>query len=336
MAATGTSNRLFDAVALGCALAIIAACGTPQTADAPAATSAPHSAAAAPSVRSVIDPRYMSLGAPDWDWKVLSHHITHDRQVFDLQPPEETFTFPNKCRGCNHPAATARLTVYAQGGYDPAAVVTGQEVTVDAGEGYYLPPRWPAGAVLAWEYDKNAWATAQGRSQTAAELGLLQELATQLRPAERIPIRFPASLSTLPADMPLSWAGNQLRIDDTQLSFDGCGQGPFDVPVAACSEPSDKLSMRLNRANEFSSHKVTERGRQEVYTVPVQIGGKEGFINEGRSTEAAIKAAPGVIVVFDYTGPADRFAEVLKNVVWAPDLIDEATWPAVADWVKQQ
>jgi hypothetical protein len=337
MAFMGTAKRLFSALVLGSALTL-AACGTQQTGDAPPAASAPSSAPAAPApaIRSVIDPRWMSVGAPGWNWKVLSHHITHDRQVFDLQPPDETFTFPNECRGCNHPEATAVLTVYAQGVYDPAAVATGQEVAVNDDRGYYLPPRWPAGAVLAWQYDDNAWATAQGRSQTAAELGTLQELATQLRPTERTPVRFPVSLSALPADMPLSWAGMGRFMNDPTLSFDGCGDSRFQVPVAACSEPSDTLSMRLNRANEFSTHKMTGGRRQEVYTIPVRIGGKEGFINEGESTEAAIKAAPGVIVVFDYTGSADRFKDVLENVVWAPDPGDEQTWPAVVDWVKQQ
>jgi hypothetical protein len=322
---------------VGAVVTLAAGCAAPPSSTA----NAPNNAAAAPTagVGSRIDPGWLGFSSPDGNWKVLARNIAHDRQTLDLQPSDETFEFPNECSGCNHPPATAILTVYARGAYDPVAVRTGQPVTVNGGDGFFLSPRWPAGAVLAWQYGKNAWATAQGRSKTAGDLDRLLELAAQVHPTERTPVRFPLSLATLPADMPSSSVDSWGANFQTTLSFDGCGDGKFAVPVAACARPSDRLSIRLSRSDEFSSYRVVNGGqRREVYTVPVKIGGREGYLHEDHVNEAAIKVVPGLVVVFGLSGPsgppADRLEDVLANVEWAPDPDDEATWPAVTDWAK--
>lgn len=303
------------------AACVLFGCGTQQAVTVPTS---------APPVRSVIDPQWMGFGSPDWNWTLKHQDIRPDRWEFDLQPLDETFTYPNDdCTGCNHSSTTAVLTVYAPRAYDPAALYTGQEVAVNGIAGYYIAPRWPAGAMLAWQYADGAWATVHGRSETAAALPRMLDIADHLRPEERTPVTFPLSLSTLPVDMPLSQAGTGFN---TYLTFDGCGDERYEVPVAVCDEPADRLRMQLDRFDDFSSHEWSGGQRREVYTIPVRIGGREGFIHESDPTEAAIKAAPGVIVVFRYDGSAERFTKMLGDVVWATDVADESTWPAVADW----
>ena len=302
-------------------------------------------AASIPAVGSRIDPGWPRFGSPDGNWKVVSRKIGHDRQTLGIRPSDETYEYPNDCLGCNHPSATALLTIYATGAYDPVAVNAGQPVTVNDGEGFFLPPRWPAGAVLAWQYGRNAWVTAHGRSTTTGELDRLLELAAEVRPTERTPVRFPLSLVTLPADMPLSSVDSWGEVNRTTLLFDGRGAGTFEVPVAACATASDRLSVRLLRSDHFTSYRSEAGRRHEVYTIPVQIGGRDGYLHEDRDTEAAIKVGPGLVVVFELSGPfaedgskarppTTRFDDVLGTVVWAPEPADEATWADVADWAR--
>ena len=93
---------------------------------APAPGSATSTSAAAPAARSGIDPRWTGFDDSDGNWRVLVREIGEDRQRLDLQPADESFVFPNECPGCNHSEATVALTVYERGGYDPAAVRTGE------------------------------------------------------------------------------------------------------------------------------------------------------------------------------------------------------------------
>ena len=281
---------------------------------APAPGSATSTSAAAPAARSGIDPRWTGFDDADGSWRVLGRDIGAGRQRLDLQPADETFVFPNECPGCNHSEATVALTVYERGGYDPAAVRTGEPVTVEGAQGHFVAPRWPAGPVLAWEYAPNSWATAQGRSQMTGDLARLQDVASRWRPAEHLPIGFPLQLSTLPADTPLSGVSGGSPGPRLTLSFDG-------------------LSVRLWASDDFPAHRVEGGRRVEVYTVPVQIGGWDGFLLEDNpAKEAAVTVAPGVTVTFDMTSATLKLQDVLDDVVWAPDPAVEATWPAVADW----
>ncbi|HEX2284725.1 MAG TPA: hypothetical protein VHI10_07870 [Mycobacterium sp.] len=77
-----------------------------------------------------------------------------------------------------------------------------------------------------------------------------------------------------------------------------------------------------------------------MYTVPVSIGGRQGYLHEDHNTRAAIEVAPGKFVVFAFVGPsgtapsAIRFEDILANVIWASDPADEATWLAITDWAN--
>jgi hypothetical protein len=275
----------------------------------------------------------MQFESPGGAWKVVGRDIAHDRQTVRVQPSDETFEFPNECLGCNHSSATASVTVYARGAYDPAAAMTGRPVSVNGAEGYFLPPRWPAGAVLAWQYGKYAWATAHGMSETTGSMDRLLGLAALVQPARRIPVRLPLSLSTLPADMPLSSADSWGSSVRARLSFDRCGARMFDTPVAACAKPSDTLSVRLVDSGEFSAAGLES----------VKIGDRDGYLRKAQSTEAAIEVAQGVVVEFSLLGPPvpdgrgsgapeHSLEDLLAHVRWASNPADETTWPAVADW----
>ena len=106
----------------------------------------------------------------------------------------------------------------------------------------------------------------------------------------------------------------------------------------------DILGITFWASDEFPSYRVDGGGKHELYTLPVKIGGRDGYLHEDNpTTAAAIKVAPGVTVTFSFSGPrsgngsvasppSSRIEDVLRNVVWAPDVSDESTWPAVADW----
>jgi hypothetical protein len=95
----------------------------------------------------------------------------------------------------------------------------------------------------------------------------------------------------------------------------------------------DGLSVRLWASDEFPAHRVEGGRRLEVFTVPVKIGGRDGFLLADNPTkEAAVTVAPGVTVTFDVTSATLKVQDVLDDVVWAPDPAVETTWPAVADW----
>lgn len=300
--------------ALALATVIVAGCSeTPPPAATPI-SAAPTGTNPDPAVRSVIDAHWTGFEDRDGSWRVLVRTIGEDRQRLDLQPSDESFVFPNACPGCNHSEATVALTVYERGAYDPAAVRTGEPVTVNGAQGHFVAPRWPAGPVLGWEYAPDSWATAQGRSQTTGDLARLQDVASRLRPAERLPIGFPLSLSTLPQDMPLSGVSGGSPGPRLTLSFDG-------------------LSVRLWATDEFPAHRVEGSRRFEVFSVPVQIGGRDGFLLEDNPTkEAGINVAPGVTVTFELSSATLKLQDVLDDVEWAPDPTAETSWRAVADW----
>ncbi|MGU3500363.1 hypothetical protein [Mycobacterium sp. C31M] len=307
--------------------------GCAQPASPPATTATATAAAPAPAVRTVIDPRWITVDTADGAWWVLNHEISRNRQRFDLQPDDETFVYPNECAGCNHPAWTAALTVYARGVFDPAVAMAGEPVTVGGAEGYLTPPRWPAGPVLTWRYDTNSWATVQGTTESTGDLARLLDIAVRVRVADRTAIRYPLSLATLPADVPLSGVVGG-RDGPLTLSFDACGSGVFELPVIACSDVSDRLDIRWWASDEFPEHRIDGGQRKEAFTQPVQIGGRDGFLHEFRPTaEAAITVAPGVTVTFELSGPGSlQLGDVLAAVRWAPDPADKNSWPAVADW----
>jgi hypothetical protein len=310
------------------ALVVVAACGTQQH-DTP---SAPPSSTTTSPYRSVVDPFWLELADTESNWKLIGRDVRRDRQTLSLQPRDETFDLPD-CPGCNQSPATAVLTVYAWGAYDSAAVTTGERVTVNGVDGYYLPARWPKGAVLAWRYDQNNWATVQGRTTMTADLDRLRDLAARFRPAERSPVRFPLRLEKSPDRMPLAWIDDYVEAGRSRLAFDTCGRASFGDSDAGCAEGVEHLTITLARADDFEAYRVEDGGkRRELYTVPVKIGGRDGFLNEEHTTEAAIKVAPGVLIEFAYGGSAERFPDVLSDVVWAPDVSDQSSWIDVADW----
>lgn len=295
------------------ATVVVTGCAGPQP-PIPPSSVAPSSTVAAPAVRSAVDPTWVGFDDADGSWRVLGREIERSRQRLDLQPADESWVFPADCPGCNHSAATAAVTLYAPGAYDPAAAETGEPVTVNGAEGFFAGPRWPAGPVLAWPYDRNAWATVQGRSQTTGDLAPLQDIAARLRPAEHLAIGFPLRLSTLPPDMPLTGVLGGSPGPRLALSFDG-------------------LTIRLWASDEFPAHRIEDSRRVEVYTVPVDIGGREGFLHADNPTrEAAVRVAPGVTVTFELTGTALKLRDALDSVVWANAPADETSWPSVADW----
>jgi hypothetical protein len=75
--------------------------------------------------------------------------------------------------------------------------------------------------------------------------------------------------------------------------------------------------------------------------MPMQIGGRDGLYNEV-DHEAAVQVQPGVLVVFDLSGPFGQpptpptanLKGILANVAWPPDPGNDATWPPVADWAR--
>ena len=310
-------------ITLAAATAVFAGCAGPQQPPDPASstTSAPSTASAGPAVRSVIDPRWIAVDDGDGAWRVVYRGVDRDRVHYGLRPADETYVYPNECTACNHPAHTAALAVYARGAFDSAAVRTGEPATVAGHEGHVLPPRWPAGPVLAWQYDTSSWATVHAMTESTGDPARLQEVATRLDTAQREPIRYPLSLQTLPLDMPLT------EIIEGENS-------PHTLSFGYGGTASQTLDIRLWASDEFPEHRSAGGDRIEVFTVPVDIGGRDGFRHVSRpADEAAITVAPGVTVSFELSGGGELdLTEVLDHVVWAPDPADRNSWPAVTDW----
>lgn len=95
---------------------------------------------------------------------------------------------------------------------------------------------------------------------------------------------------------------------------------------------ADHIGVQIWPADGYDGH------IQEDRAVPITIGGKGGLFDE-RANQAAVQVGPGMLVVFELSGPypakpTEDLKDILASVTWAPDPEDDATWPMVADWAK--
>jgi hypothetical protein len=268
-----------------------------------------------------------------WNGEESDRRITSDFQQFGFRPVDET-EMPRRCNGCGVTPPTAFLTVYAPGKLDPTDAQTGEQVSLNiSNNGYFRATQGSEDAVLAWEYEPNAWATVRGRTTVTSELDRMLELANAIRPAERTPIRVPLSLPGVPAPMPLAEIDVDRRDYGTTLEFAKCGR--TDVSgTPDCYGEADSMRVQIWPDDGYGGH------FQETNSVPMRIGGKDGIYTEH---EAAVQVAPGMLVVFNLSGPfgippippTANLKDILAGVKWAPDAGNEATWQPVFDWAKQ-
>lgn len=267
-----------------------------------------------------------------WNWEESDREITSDFRQFGFRPLDEN-ELPRRCNGCGVKPPTAFLTVYGPGKFDPNEARAGQPVSVNANDdGFFRASQGSENAVLAWEYEPNAWATVLGRTTKTSKLDRMLELAHAIRPAERTPIRVPMSLSSVPAQMPLA----EINVDHgdygTTLHFGACPRtGVSRAPD--CHDEGDTMRAQIWPNDRYFGIV------QEDQSVPVQVGGKDGLYDE-RLDEAAVRIAPKMIVKFqlDRPGaakPTANLKAILATVAWAPDPGNEATWLPVSDWAKQ-
>lgn len=322
-----TAGLVFAALGV---LVSAAGCGAQSptdmsTAPVTGATSTAATPTADPGTVSQFDPRWIGLTAPQ-SWTESDRRITGESQEFGLRPVDEN-EVPRLCNGCGVDPPTAFLTAYAPGAFDPAEVLSAGPVTVGPGiEGYLLPSRGSADAVLAWRYADDAWATVRGRTTITSEGGRMLELARALRPADRTPIRVPLSIAGVPAPMSLA----EIYVDrgqyGTTLRFGGCTTG--DRPDCY------NASVQIWPADDFSGL-IEEEG-----STPTMIGGRAGIL-AGDGNTAAARVGPGLLVVFSVDAvvesggpPAITLPDLLAKVAWAPDPADAQTWRPVAEWAK--
>lgn len=332
--------------ALGAVVAVASACSShsePAVTSPQASPSSTTSTAVPPplGVASQIDARWIGLGTSQpRNWDESDRQVTRDFQQFSVRPVSETDAeFLRGCNGCGEHPPTEFLTAYVPGKFDPTDVRKGQPVTVNGGEGFFRPSDGKADAVLSWQYANNAWATVRGRSKATIELDPLVELAGDLRPAERTPIRLPLSLARLPATMPLSSIQDQQGPYPTILRFDACPVGGYQAPAPDCADTADTLQILIWPTDRYFGH-FSEEG-----AIPTTIGGKAGLIGKNRY-EAAVQITPGLLVVFELSAPfkipveihpkppTTNLEDILAGVEWAPDPGNEATWRPVSDWAK--
>jgi hypothetical protein len=181
----------------------------------------------------------------------------------------------------------------------------------------------------------------RGMTNATIELDRMLELAHALKPAERTPIRLPMSLANVPANMPLAEINTDKSKYGTVLTFAPCGR--TDVGGAGqCVRDTETLSVHIWPDDGYQGH------FQEQGTVPMRIGGKDGFFDDalnGAGDHAAVQVAPGMLVVFDCGPPGPHYAgsppepptslkNILAGVEWAPDPGNEATWRPVSEWAK--
>jgi hypothetical protein len=268
-----------------------------------------------------------------WNWEESERRITSDFQQFGFRPVDES-ELPRRCNGCGVKPPTAFLTVYAPGTFDPTEARTGQPVNVNANaDGYFRASDGSADAMLAWQYEQDGWATVRGRTTKTSEVDRMLELANAIRPAERTPIRAPLSISGVPPPMSLA----EIDIDrgdyGTALEFAKCGT--TDVSgTPDCYGETDSMRVQIWPDDGYVGH------IKEDNSVPIKIGGRDGIYADHK---AAVQVQPGMLVVFDLSGPfgntpkppTANLKDILATFAWAPDPVNEATWRPVADWAKQ-
>jgi hypothetical protein len=265
-----------------------------------------------------------------WNWEESDRRITRDFQQFGFRPVDET-EMPRRCNGCGVKPPTAFLTAYAPGKFDTTDARTGEPVSVNtSNDGFFRANQGSEDAVLAWEYEPNAWATVRGRTTVTSERDRMLELAHAIRHAERTLIRVPLSLPGMPA--PMSLAEIDVDRDDyrTNLQFGACGR--TDVSgTPDCYGETDSLSVQIWPDDGYYGH------IQEKNSVAIKIGGKDGVYAEH---EAAVQVQPGILVVFNLSGPFGNpptqpkanLKDILAGVAWAPEPGTETTWLPVSDW----
>lgn len=323
-------------VAVGCTQ------GSPA---APAPTANSPEAAPGPTVASQIDPRWMGLGTTAlWNWQLLDRQITPDFQQFGLRPlnSEEV---PRRGCGCGNgdEAATAVLTAFAPGKFDPTEAWTDQSVDVNGREGFFRPSVDVEDAVLSWPYADDAWATIRGRSSDTSELDVMVALASDLRPTERTPVRLPLSLTKAPVDMPLSSIQVQHGHWPTIVRFNACPPYTPGVPAPECASTAASLSIRIwPKSDYFERYEDDDTPTFHDDAVAIEIGGKDGLLNK---SQAGVQIRPGMEADFQLSlrrtqyGPASSrltttLKDILAGVVWASDPGSENTWPEVTAWAK--
>jgi hypothetical protein len=282
----------------------------------------------------------MGLGTSQlWNWELIDREITPTFQQFGVRPLEST-EIPRVCNGCGEHPATAVLTAFAPGKFDAADARSGQPVNVNGREGFFRPSVGIEDAILTWSYADDAWATVHGLAPDTSELDATVELAGDLRPAERIPVRLPLSFANVPGGMPLSSIHAQHGRWPTIVRFSTCQPPGYRVPAPECADTTDSLSILIWP----NDHLFETFEDDEVHTfhddaVPISIGGKDGLYNK-TSNEAAAQIRPGMVVEFELGGPdsggraTTNLEDILGGIAWASDPGNELTWPAVADWVK--
>jgi hypothetical protein len=276
-----------------------------------------------------------SPAAPN-GWPEINRNITADFQQFEYRPVDETQN-PRRCNGCA--PRTAILTAYAPGKFDPSEARSGQRVAVDGADEAYFRPTDDTDdtkdATLTWQYADNAWATAVGLTDATSGLDRLTELARALKPGERTPIRLPLTVAHLPAGMPLaqiemdtSPVQDAARAYGTTVTFAQCGRTDTGA-TRPCMTARPNMEIRILPRNDTGHVQTGD-------SIPVAVGGRDGYYDAGRST-ATVQAAPDVYVEFRLTTAepeAGALKRVLADVAWAPNPADQSTWPAVREWAK--
>lgn len=298
---------------------VTAGCAAHQEAPDPTQTSQPPQAA----VASQIDPAWMTVNS---DWREVDRRMTGDYQQFGLRPPDET-EVPRGCNGCGPDPATASVTIYAPGVYDPTDAQTGQPVSVGDGDGYYRPINDATDASLAWQYEDDAWATVVGMTTATSESGRMIDLAESLELERREPVTLPLALADVPDGMPLATIAVDNGQYGTTLWFAACGMAD-DGGIPACMVDSESLRVQIWPTDDYDGHIDT------AAAAPRSIGGKDGLLDEASGT-AAVQVSDGMLVVFTLDSPASgELSDVVDAVVFAADPSDRSTWPAVADWTE--
>lgn len=313
-----------------------------STAAPPAATSSASSPspatqppAAAPSTVSQFVPQWLTFTTPS-SWTEPERRITADFQQFGLRPDGEN-ELPPRCNGCGVDPATAILTAYAPGKFDPAVERTGEPVTVTAdNDGFFRLAADSGEAILTWPYAENSWATVRSMTTLTKDRGRMLDLARALS-AKDAKIRLPLSIPDVPAAMPLSEIYVDNRGYGTTLHFIACPPDAFGR-TGDCYGRVDKMRVQIWPADGYRGH-IDERD-----SVAAKIGGLDGiFDSTGRN--AAVQVRPGMLVVFELEGPSGQpgqplpapqanLKDILATLTWAPDPGNEQTWLPVTDWVK--
>lgn len=317
-------------------LVIASACGTrsqPAAPPAPVTGSSTATPLPAPTTVSQFAPKWMTVVTPE-SWRESERRITKDFQQFGLRPTGEN-ELPRRCNGCGVEPPTAVLTAYAPGIFDAAQARAGERVTVDGNiDGFFRASAGDEDAVLAWQYADNAWATVRGRTSTTSDPDRMIELARALRPDDFTDIRVPLSIPHLPAPMPLA----EINVDHgrygTTLDFAACGRTDTGR-TPDCAGEVDSLRVQIWPADGYHGHIDDENA------VPMPIGGRTG-IYESSGKGAAVQVRPGMLVVFELSGPFGRpsakpdasLKDILATVEFAPDPAVEQTWAPVSDWVR--